>query len=130
MSHFTRIHTRLTDEQMIRQALVRMSYEVVPADDGVYGWRGQKARAAFKIRPPRTRYEIGFVSEAGKGFSIVADWWGVKVVRQEAFTQRLTREYAYVATVSALAAKGFEVQEQVTEKSGEVRLVLRRQMEV
>ena len=126
MSHFTRVRTRLTDEPTIKQALVRMDYQVLPADDGVHGWQGQRAKAAFKVRPARTRYEIGFVPEVGTGFSVVADWWGVKVIKQQDFMRRLTREYAFVATVTSLAAKGFEVLQETVERSGEVRLVLRR----
>jgi len=125
MSHFTRVQTRLTDEPTIKQALVRMSYKVLDAGDGVQGWQGQRVKAAFKVRPRRFgRYEIGFVP-ASQGYTIVADWWGVRIKQQE-FTQRLTREYAYVATVNTLAAKGFEVQEERTATTGEVRLVLRR----
>lgn len=130
MSHFTRVRTRLTDEPTIKQALVRMSYQVLPAHDGVHGWQGQRAKAAFKVRPPRTRYEIGFVPVAGSGFSVVADWWGVRVVKQQEFMQRLTREYAFVATVTSLAAKGFEVLQESVDRSGEVRLVLRRAVAV
>ncbi|GAA1739081.1 hypothetical protein GCM10009681_07350 [Luedemannella helvata] len=48
------------------------------------------------------------------------------MVRQDAFLRRLIREYALVGTVSALTAKGFEVQVQVEKASGEIRVVLRR----
>jgi hypothetical protein len=48
------------------------------------------------------------------------------VLRKDTFMQRLTREYALVGTVSALAEQGFEVQEQVEKESGEIRVVLRR----
>lgn len=132
MSHFTRVRTRLTDEPTIKQALARMSYKVLDAADGVRGWQGQRTKAAFKVRVPRTSYEIGFVpgSSTAQGFSIVADWWGIRVMTQDEFTQRLTREYAYVATVNSLAAKGFQIQEQTTQESGEVRLVLRRTVAV
>ncbi|MEU3457266.1 DUF1257 domain-containing protein [Micromonospora sp. NPDC006766] len=126
MSHFTRVRTRLVDERTIRGALARMGYEVLPPGNGVHGWRGQKADAAFKVRPAGTKYEIGFVPESGRGFTVVADWWGVDVLPKDAFMQRLTREYALVGTVSALAEQGFEVQEQVEKESGEIRVVLRR----
>ncbi|GIH07151.1 hypothetical protein Rhe02_52180 [Rhizocola hellebori] len=130
MSHFTRVRTKLMDEMTIREALTRMGYTVMLANDGVFGWQGRRAEAAFKVRPSKTRFEIGFVPEPRSGYSIVADWWGVAVVKQEVFTQQLTREYAYVATVATLTAKGFEVQEQVIEDSGEIRMVLRRQVGV
>lgn len=103
-----------------------MGHEVLSPDGGVHGWRGQKANAAFKVRPSGTKYEIGFVAKPGCGFTVIADWWGVRVVRQQPFMQRLTREYALAGTISTLAAKGFEVQEQTEKTSGEIRVVLRR----
>lgn len=126
MSHFTRVRTRLVDERTLRQALDRMGYEVLPPGNGVHGWQGQKAAAAFKVRPARTAFEIGFVPERDRGYTVVADWWGIRVVQQQPFMQRLTREYALVGTVSALTAKGYEVQEQIEKESGEIRVVLRR----
>ena len=101
MSHFTRVRTRLVDEPTLREALARMGYEVLPPGSGVHGWQGNKAKAAFKVRPAKTAYEIGFVPEPGHGFTVIADWWGVRVVRQDAFVRQLTREYALVGTVSA-----------------------------
>lgn len=125
MSHFTRIRTRLVDEQTLRQALIRLGYEPVAASSGVKGWLGGRTQADFKIKPARGEYEIGFVNESG-AYTIVADWWGIRTITQAAFAASITQAYGVVGTLSTLIAQGFELGEEAREEDGTVRLTLRR----
>lgn len=125
MSHFTRVRTRLLDEATLRAALQHLGYRPEPVGQGVHGYAGKRAEAQFKIRPGRNRYEIGFVPSS-QGYTVVADWWGLRGMEREEFTRALAQRYALVATRSTLEAKGFHVDEQVEGQDGEIRLVLRR----
>jgi hypothetical protein len=125
MSHFTKIRTRLIDEQTLRAGLKRLGYEVLDARSGVNGWMGGTARADFKIKPSARDYEIGFVKDSGT-YNIVADWYGIRSTSKAAFTANVTQAYAVEGSVVTLAAQGFEVGEEVQEADGTVRLTLRR----
>lgn len=125
MSHFTKIRTRLVDEQTLRQALSRLGYKPLDASSGVKGWLGGRTQADFKIKPGRGDYEIGFVNESG-AYTIVADWWGINSTSEAAFVARLTQAYGVAGTVSTLTAKGFELGEEAREDDGTIRLTLRR----
>ncbi|MEU6039044.1 DUF1257 domain-containing protein [Actinomadura sp. NPDC047616] len=115
----------MVDGQVLRRALEKMGYRVEPAGQGVRGYGGQRSAAEFKIQPAGSAHEIGFVS-SGQGYVIVADWWGIRGLEQAAFTRTVNQQYALVSTLSALEARGFEVDAQTTGESGEIRVVLRR----
>lgn len=125
MSHFTRIRTRLTDGRLLREALERMGHTVRPPGRGVVGYRGQRTDAEFKICPRTGEHEIGFAPSAN-GYVLVADWWGINSVAKKAFTRELNQQYALVSAVSTLEARGFRIDEQIQDETGEIRVVLRR----
>lgn len=125
LSHFTKIRTRLVDEQTLRQALGRLGHEPLEARNGVKGWMGGRTQADFKIKPATGDYEIGFVKEDG-AYTIVADWWGIHSTDEATFAAGLTQAYGVVGTLSTLTAQGFELGEETQEQDGTVRLTLRR----
>lgn len=125
MSHFTKVRTRLTDRAVLEGALQRMGYAVEPPGRGIKGWMGQRTDAAFKIKPTPKSYEIGFIPSSS-GFTIVADWYGVEGVSEAALLVQLTQQYAVEATMRTLEARGFELDTQVNDDDGMVRLKLRR----
>ena len=125
MSHFTRTRTKLTDADTLRGALEAMGYEVLAPGKGVMGFAGGKAKAEFKIKPGMADYEIGFVASRD-GYSIVADWWGLRGLEEQSFIQSLTQGYARFATVSRLSDEGFEIQDEVVDDEGVIRLTLSR----
>ncbi|TYK52551.1 DUF1257 domain-containing protein [Actinomadura decatromicini] len=126
MSHFTKVRTRLTDGGVLRRALAEMGHTVQPAGRGVRGYLGRRTKAEFKIRPAGGEHEIGF-APSDEGYVLVADWWGIRGLREEPFVRDLKQKYALVSTLSTLAERGFEVDRRsVDEKSGDIRVVLRR----
>ena len=124
MSHFTKLSTKLMDEEFIKSALARMGYEPLPVGKGVAGWQGQRTQADFKISPAGARHEIGF-ARTPQGYEIVADWYGMSIDRNH-FTTKLSREYAIDATKATLARDGYSLAEETLTENGTVRLVLTR----
>ena len=125
MSHFTKIRTKLVDENTLRAALKRLGYSPEDTGDGVRGWQGIKTTADFKITPHKGDYEIGFVKQSGT-YSIVADWYGVHSTSESRFAANVTQAYGVEGTLSTLTAQGFELGEELHDRDGTVRLTLRR----
>ncbi|XRQ12094.1 DUF1257 domain-containing protein [Actinomadura welshii] len=125
MSHFTTVRTRLADGDVLRNALEGMGHTVEPAGRGVRGWLGQRTDAEFKIKPTRSKHEIGF-APSDDGYVLLADWWGIRGLDEDTFVRTLKQQYALVGTISTLEAQGFEVDRRTDEKSGDIRVVLRR----
>ncbi|MFD0899609.1 hypothetical protein [Actinomadura sediminis] len=99
MSHFTRVRTRFADGTVPRRAPAGMGREARPVGPGVRGRAGRHANAEFEVCPDGGEHETGFVNGAN-GYEAVAD--------------------------STLRKRGFEVYSGNTEKSGDIRVVLRR----
>lgn len=125
MSHFTKTRTKLSDSQILQDALEALGYKVLPPGRGVAGFAGDTAKAEFKIKPAQSNYEIGFVPSRD-GYSIVADWWGLRTIDQQSFVGTLTQGYARQATVSQLREEGFQVVEEELDDEGVIRLTLSR----
>jgi len=125
MSHFTRLRTKMTTRRTIERALTDLKYEYETGDVSIRGYMGQRTRAEIKVFTGHRGYDIGF-SRSNGHFDVVADWWGIRKVKRQKFLDDVTQRYAYHATREKLEEQGFELVEEVTEKSGEVRLLLRR----
>ncbi|WP_405088325.1 DUF1257 domain-containing protein [Microbispora sp. NBC_01389] len=102
-----------------------MGYAIEPVANGVRGFQGQRANAEFKICPPKTKHEIGFVP-SNDGYAIIADWWGIHGLTKTSFTRDLNQQYALLTTIATLESRGFEVAEQLKDETGALRVVLRR----
>lgn len=125
MSHFTRIKTHLKEKAYIVAALQQMGYKVVDHPGKVRGFGNQQVEVEFKFRPSLTSYEVGF-RRSDNVYEIVADWWGVRGLKQQEFTQKLTQLYAYQAAKQQLEAQGFTLAEELVDAEGRIHLHLRR----
>jgi hypothetical protein len=125
MSHFTRIKTQMVEQKLLLQALKDLGYSYEVGEVEVRGFARGKTRAEIKIHTENRNYDIGF-RKAGDAYEIVADWWGVKGVKQEQFQQQVTQRYAYHAARAKLEAQGFNLVTEEVEQNGQIRLVLRR----
>ncbi len=123
MSHFTKIKTKMTDGEIIKAALIKIGYEVLPGAQ-VAGFLGNTISAEFKIKPTARNYEIGF-TKTSTGYELIADWSMIGLNRST-FSDVLMQNYGRIATVEKLASEGYEVVEEEVDKAGEVRLLLRR----
>jgi hypothetical protein len=124
MSHFSRIQTQMSDKKFIFQALKDMGFTYQEGDQQVMGFGGQKSQVEIRI-PLKFSYDIG-LRKKGTSYEIVADWFGVRGVNQKEFTNKLMQRYAYHATRAKLEQQGFDLIEETTEETGQIRITLRR----
>ena len=124
MSHFSQIKTQMVDKKYILQALKDLGFTYQEGDQQVTGFGGQKTAVDIRI-PLKFSYDIG-LRKKGNAYEIIADWFGVKGVKQKDFTNRLMQRYAYHTTRAKLEEQGFDMIEEEVEETGQIRIVLRR----
>ena len=131
MSHFTKCDLKMTNLEALKRALQDMQLSAVEAAEGqsvsVRGYRGQTMDAALSIS--MGTYDIGVVRGEGGTYDLVADWWGVettKGVSEEEFQTKLRQRYAYHNVLIACEAKGYTVEEEISQEDGSIQLVVRK----
>ncbi|MEB3329132.1 MAG: DUF1257 domain-containing protein [Candidatus Sericytochromatia bacterium] len=127
MSHFTRVKTRMTDANVLCEALRDLGYK--PELGGaVRGYAGQAAAAEMVLNPGGA-YDIGFARAADGTLNVVADWWGVSQetgMREDAFLPPVLQRYAYRTVLAQAAVQGFQVVQEVVGADRGIRLTIRR----
>lgn len=125
MSHFSRIRTQMVAKEYILKALIDMGFSYEEGETlEVRGFGGQKTKVGIKV-PLKLSYDLGLRQQAN-GYEIVADWFGVRGIKQQEFTQQLNQRYAYHAARGKLEKQGFTLVEEKVEETGQIRLTLRR----
>lgn len=124
MSHFSRIQTQFKETKYLLQALKDLGFSYEEGNQQVVGFGGQKTPVEIRV-PLKLSYDIGFRRSGGK-YEIVADWFGVRGINQQDFTQKLMQRYAYHATRDKMQQQGFDMVEEKVEETGQIRIVLRR----
>ncbi len=123
MSHFTSIKTEMVEAEFITQALDELGYQYQVGPVQIRGFSGRQVQVDIKIL---TRgYDVG-LRKTDAGYEIVADWWGVKGLKREAFQSQLLQRYAYHATRAKLEAQGFTLVNEEAQEGQRIHLVLRR----
>lgn len=133
MSHFTTMTTQLTDPDALRAALADVGYGEVELHDTpqpLYGYQGdvRSDRAHVIVRRAhigRASNDLGFLhQEDGRYRAVISEYDRRK--HDDHWLARLTARHAYHLTTDTLAAQGFTLTEETTERDGTVRMVLRR----
>jgi hypothetical protein len=124
MSHFTRIRTRMVERAYLLAALRDLGYVPEEGELEARGHGGNRTRVEVRVRT-RSHYDIGFRRAEG-GYEVVADWWGIKDVKQKEFLPQLQQRYAYHAARARLEEQGFALVAEEKQADGRIRLVLRR----
>lgn len=124
MSHFSRIQTKMVEKDFVLQALKDMGFAYEEGQQEVRGFAGQKTDVDIRI-PMKLSYDVG-LRHTAEGYTLVADWFGVRGINQKDFTNRLMQRYAYHATRAKLEQQGFNMVEETVEETGQIRIVLRR----
>jgi hypothetical protein len=57
---------------------------------------------------------------------VVADWWGIRDVKQAQFLQQVMQRYAYHAARTKLEEQGFALVSEEVQQGEHIHLVLRR----
>jgi hypothetical protein len=125
MSHFTRLKTQMVEKDYLVRALKDLGYTCQDGPVRVRGVGTAATRADLKVATRSPKCDIGF-RRTKNGYEVVADWWGITDVKEEAFVQQLTQRYAYHAARAKLAEQGFDLVTEETQKDGQIHLVLRR----
>lgn len=123
MSHITRIKTQIVEKEFLLQALTDLGYRYVEGDLEIGAASASRVKVQIKVLL-RLSLDIG-LRLTPQGYEIVADWWGVRGVKQATFTNALLQRYAYLATRARLEAQGFALVDETTQ-DGQVHLTLRR----
>jgi hypothetical protein len=124
MSHFTRIQTKIVEKEQLLQAIRDLGFSYEEGEVKLSGFGFQQTQVDIAIRLPFS-YDIGF-RKNGEFYEIVTDWFGVRGVKQEEFTSKITQRYAYHVTRVKLENQGFTLVEEQVQETGEIRLLLRR----
>ena len=125
MSHFTRVKTQMVEKKHLTQALEDLGYAYEEGEAEISGFGGKRIPVEIRVPTQNQGYDIGF-RRAGEAYEIVADWWGIRDMKQEDFQQQLTQRYAYQAARAELESQGFNLVTEEVEQDGQIRLVLRR----
>ncbi|MEU6717014.1 DUF1257 domain-containing protein [Nonomuraea sp. NPDC046802] len=133
MSHFTTLTTRLTDAEALRAALADVGFDEVEMHDQaqpLYGYRGDRRadRAHVIIRRAhigRISNDIGFLLRPDGHYLAVISGYD-RATYNEAWLGKVTARHAYHVTARTLAAQGFHLTGETTDRDGTVRMVLRR----
>ena len=129
MSHFTKVATRIADEQALTSALEDFGYRVERHDQAVKlrGFLGQSRRGHVVVRReqlPVRWSDLGF--ERGTD-GVYQAWIDSDLMEHDPrFLERLTARSAYHASVRTLETQGFTIADEQKAADGTVRLVLRR----
>lgn len=133
MSHFTTLATQLTDADALRAALADVGYAEVEVHEHaqpLFGYQGDQRRDRAHVIVRRAHVgrlsnDLGFLrQDNGRFLAVISEFDRAK--HNEAWLGRVTARHAYHVTSKTLAAQGFHLAEESTERDGTVRLVLRR----
>jgi len=125
MPHFTRVQTRLVNRDYLIAALRDLGHVPVLGPVDASGWWGTKTRVDLKIPTRSAGYDIGF-RQTPAGYEMVADWQGVRGIKQSELLQQLSQRYAYHAARAKLQEQGFNLVAEEKQADGRIHLVLRR----
>ena len=128
MSHFTKMRTRMVDEQCLRKALAREGYKVPAGRVKIAGWNGQDRLVDVGVPDLGGGYGVGFERNAAEPFEAVADWSELSYlgVKKRTFVNAVSQSYGVEATLASMQTQGYTVAEQNNEADGSVRIVMRR----
>jgi hypothetical protein len=125
MSHFTTIQTQLVVKDYLKKALDDLEYNWEEGNLEVRGYQGNRTRAEIRLETGNPGYDIGFRKQ-DQNYEVVADWWGIKNIKQEEFVQQVNRRYAYHAVKDQLEQQDFSFVEEEIQEDNSIRISVRR----
>jgi hypothetical protein len=127
MSHFSRIKTQMVEKEYLLLALKDAGYSCEEGEHlHVRGYGGKQTPVDIKVSAKKfLSYAIGF-RKNGKTYECIADWWGVRGIKQQQFMQQITQRYAYHAARAKLEAQGFSLVSEEVQEGDQIHLRLRR----
>jgi hypothetical protein len=115
----------MVEKEYLQQALADLGYTCQEGPVDIRGYGGNRTRVDLKIATQNRGYDIGF-QKAGNAYDVVADWWGIRDIKQEQFLQQVMQRYAYHAARARLEEQGFALVSEEVQQGERIHLVLRR----
>ena len=106
MSHFSTIQTKIVVKEYLKKALDDLKFNWEEGDLEVRGYQGNRTKAEIRIETGNQGYDIGFRKQ-GANYEVVADWYGIRNIKQEEFVQNVTQRYACNSVKGQLEQDGF-----------------------
>ncbi len=125
MSHFTTLKTRIVSKEHLLEALDDLNLTYETGDLEIRGYDGIRTQVEVRVFTANPDYQIGF-RKKGDAYEMVADWYGIKDIRQEEFLAKVTQRYAYRAALKQLEAQDFAVVSQEIGPDNSIHITLRR----
>jgi hypothetical protein len=125
MSHFTTISTQIVVKNYLTKALSDLPYRWQEGNVEIRGYQGNLTNADIRLETGNPGYDIGFRKQ-GENYEIVADWWGIKNIKQDEFIQQVTRRYAYHAVKDQLEQQEFTFVEEEVRPDNTIHISVRR----
>jgi hypothetical protein len=125
MSHFTTIKTKIVVKDYLKKALTDLKYDWEEGNMTVRGYQGNQTKAEIKVQSGNPGYDIGFRKQ-GENYEIVADWWGIKNIKQDEFVNRVNQRYAYQAVKDQLEQEDFSFVEEKVGQDQTIHISVRR----
>lgn len=125
MSHFTKIKTRLSNIETIKESLTDLNIQWTSQKTSVRGYQNSKHEAELVIQQSNN-HDIGFKWN-GHEYELVTDlmFWS-QDMSVDKFINRITQRYAYRSIINVSEKEGFNFTQTETKEDGSIRLVLRR----
>jgi hypothetical protein len=123
MSCFTRVATKLTDVEAIKEAAAELGYSLRKGKQ-VRGWSSRTTEADF-VFATKTRYDVGAVRKKDGTYEFVCDW-GMSGIGQKGFVEDISQRYGYVRLRRAAKKKGFTFIDRGVDNKGNVQVLLRK----
>ena len=125
MSHFTKVHTKIFDREILISTLKQLKYSVFEGKSTLKGYQGQKKNIDILVKL-NSSYDIGFARNKDGSYSIIADWWGVTIVKKESFTRMVNQNYSINMIRREMKKKGYKIVEQKDLENDSIKVVVRK----
>lgn len=125
MSHFTTVKTQIVNKEQLKKALVDLQLSYQEGDVEIRGFGGNRMRVEIRVPTRNPGYDLGFRKQ-GESYELVADWWGIKDIKQEEFLKNLTQRYAYHVVKDQLEAQNFSLVTEEVQADRTIHITVRR----
>lgn len=125
MSHFTTLKTQIVSKDYLKQALEDLEIAFEEGDVEIRGYQGIRTPVEIRIPTADPAYDLGF-RKNGDTYELVADWYGIKDIKQQEFLGLVTQRYAYRVAMDQLARQDFTVVEEEVQADNTIHITVRR----
>ncbi len=125
MSHFSTLRTKISDAEILKNALKDLGISVKTSAD-IRGYNGQRVRADI-VATLEGEYDLGWSRNSDGSFDLIADLWGVaKKHNQTELINSINQKYAVNKTLAEVRRTGHTLVAQGVANDGSARLTIKK----